>query len=151
MDNDSLEVVDSSCYLGDMLSAGGSCELSSTIRVKCAWKMFRELLPVLTSRFIPLITRGRVYRSCLRSVMLYGSECWALMQSSLALLQRNDRAMIRWICNVKSDQIQQFRSEVLLDRLHIPSLEQLLRANRLRWFGHVEQSDAWIRNAEMCR
>ena len=102
---------------------------------------------------IPLITRGRVYSSCIRSVMLYGSECWAVTQSSLARLQRNDRAMIRWICNVKSDQIQQVRSEVLL---HIPSLEQLLRANRLRWFGHVERSDAWIKKCrdmqvENCR
>ena len=156
VDNDSLEVVDSFCYLGDMLSAGGGCELSSTVRVKSAWKKFRELLPVLTSRSIPLITRGRVYSSCVRSVMLYGSECWALTQSSLARLQRNDRAMIRWICNVKSDQIQQVRSEALLDRLHIPSLEQLLRANRLRWFGHVERSDAWIKKCrdvqvESCR
>jgi len=156
VDNDSLEVVDSFCYLGDMLSAGGGCELSSTVRVKSAWKKFRELLPVLTSRSIPLITRGRVYSSCVRSVLLYGSECWALTQSSLARLQRNDRAMIRWICNVKSDQIQQVRSEVLLDRLQIPSLELLLRANRLRWFGHVERSNAWINRCrdvqvESCR
>ena len=156
VDNDPLEVVDSFCYLGDMLSAGGGCELSSTVRVKSAWKKFRELLPVLTSRSIPLITRGRVYSSCVRSVLLYGSECWALTQSSLARLQRNDRAMIRWICNVKSDQIQQVRSEVLLDRLQIPSLELLLRANRLRWFGHVERSNAWINRCrdvqvESCR
>ena len=56
MDNDSLEVVDFFCYLGDMFSAGGGCELSSTVRVKSAWKKFREVLPVLTSRSILLIT-----------------------------------------------------------------------------------------------
>ena len=39
---DTLEVVDSFCYLGDMLSAGGGCELSSTVRVKTAWGKFRE-------------------------------------------------------------------------------------------------------------
>ena len=48
MDNDFLEVVDSFCYLRDMLSAGGGCKLSSTVRVKCAWEKFRELLSVLT-------------------------------------------------------------------------------------------------------
>ena len=38
MDNDSLEVVDSFCYLEDMLSAAGGCKLSSTVSVKSAWK-----------------------------------------------------------------------------------------------------------------
>ena len=41
---DKLEVLASFCYLGDMLSAGGGCEISVTTRVKTAWKKFRELL-----------------------------------------------------------------------------------------------------------
>ena len=39
---DKLEVVASFCYLGDMLSAGGGCEMVVTTRVKTAWKKFRE-------------------------------------------------------------------------------------------------------------
>ena len=35
---DKLEVVASFCYLGDMLSAAGGCELSTTTCVKTAWK-----------------------------------------------------------------------------------------------------------------
>ena len=46
---DKLEVVASLCYLGDMLSAGGGCELTTTTRVKTTWKTFKELLPVLSS------------------------------------------------------------------------------------------------------
>ena len=46
---DKLEVVASFCYLGDMLSAAGGCELSTTTRVKTAWKQFKDLLPVLSS------------------------------------------------------------------------------------------------------
>ena len=53
-----LEVVASFCYLGDMLSAGGGCEIAVTTRVKTAWKKFRELLPVLTSRHLSCKTRG---------------------------------------------------------------------------------------------
>ena len=44
---DKLEVVASFCYLGDMLSAAGGCEFSTTTRVKTAWKKFKDLLPVL--------------------------------------------------------------------------------------------------------
>ena len=46
---DKLEVVASFCYLRDMLSAAGGCELSNTLCVKTAWKKFKDLLPVLSS------------------------------------------------------------------------------------------------------
>ena len=49
---DKLEVVAFFCYLGDMLSAAGGCELSTTTCVKTAWKKFKELLPVLSSRHL---------------------------------------------------------------------------------------------------
>ena len=71
---DKLEVVASFCYLCDMLSAGGGCEMAVTTRVKTAWKKFRELLPVLTSRHLSYKTRGHVYSSCVRSAMLHASE-----------------------------------------------------------------------------
>ena len=71
---DKLEVIASFCYLGDMLSAGGGCEMAVTTRVKTAWKKFRELLPVLTSRHLSYKTRGHVYSSCVRSAMLHASE-----------------------------------------------------------------------------
>ena len=49
---DKLEVVASFCYLGDMLSAAGGCEPSTTTRVKTAWKTFKELLPIPSSRHL---------------------------------------------------------------------------------------------------
>ena len=71
---DKLEVVASFCYLGDMLSAAGGCELSTTTRVKSAWKKFNDLLPVLSSRHLSFKTCGRVYSLCVRSTMLHASE-----------------------------------------------------------------------------
>ena len=47
---DKLEVVASFCYLGDMSSAAGGCDLSITTGVKIAWKKFEEVLPILPSR-----------------------------------------------------------------------------------------------------
>ena len=61
---DKLEVVASFCYLGDMLSAGGGCEITVTTRVKTAWKKFREHLSVLTSHHPSYKTRGHVFSSC---------------------------------------------------------------------------------------
>ena len=95
---DRLEVVASFCYLGDMLSAAGGCELSTTICVKTAWKTFKELLPVLSFRHLSFKTRGHVYSSCVQSPMLHASEIWPLTKPNLQCLQQNDRAMIRQIC-----------------------------------------------------
>ena len=88
---DKLEVVASFCYLGDMLSAAGGCELSTITRVKTAWKKFKELKPVLSSRHLSLKTRGRVYSSCVRKAMLHASETWPVTKPCLQRLQQNDR------------------------------------------------------------
>ena len=71
---DKLDAVASFCFLGDMVSAGVGCEIMVTTRVKTAWKKFRELLPVLTSRLLSYKTSGHVYSSYLRSAMLHASE-----------------------------------------------------------------------------
>jgi len=137
-----LEVVAEFCYLGDMLSSGGGCELASTVRCRTAWGKFRELLPILTNKHLPLPSRGRVYSTCVRSVMLHGSETWAATSKTLNRLRRNDRAMIRWICRVRPQ--DDVSSDCLLGKLGIKDIEDVLRASRMRWLGHVERSTGWI-------
>ena len=105
---DKLEVVASiCCYLGDMLSAGGGCEIMVTTHVKTAWKKFRELLQVPTSRNLlqdlwPCIQLLRAE--------LHASETWPLTKRNL---QRNDRAMIRQICSIKPEDVAMVRSSKL--------------------------------------
>ena len=144
---DKPEVVASFCYLGDMLSAAGGCELSTTTRVKTAWKKFKDLLPVLSSRHLSFKTRGHVYSSCVQSAMLHASETWPLTKPNLQRLQRNDRAMIRQICNVRPQDIVTTRSNELLARLGIEDLDLILKERRLRWYGHVERSSGAIKTA----
>ena len=124
---DKLEVVASFCYLGDMLSAGGGCEMAVTTRVKTAWRKFRELLPVLTSRHLSYKTRGHVYSSCLGSAMLHASETWPLTKTNL---QRNDRALIRQIYSIKPEDVATVRSIKLLAKLELVDLNLILRERR---------------------
>ena len=62
------------CYLGDMLSVAGECELGMTRYVKTAWNKFKYLLPVLSLCHLAYKTRGRVYSSCVQNAMLHPSE-----------------------------------------------------------------------------
>ena len=128
-----LEVVDTFCYLGDTVSAGGGCKHGTIARALSAWGKFRELLPLLTNRYINIKTRGKIFNVCVRSVLLYGSECWAMRKEDKARLERNDRAMLRWICGVKiSDRVS---LDSLYQRLGIAPLTTLLRSRRLRCLG----------------
>ena len=144
---DKLEVVAFFFYLGDMLSAAGGCELSTVPPVKTAWKKFRELKPVLSSRHLSFKTCGRVYSLCVRSAMLHASETWSLTKPSLQHLQRNDKAIIRQICNVKPQDTATIRSTELLAWLSIEDLDLILKERRLHWYGHVERSYGAIKKA----
>ena len=56
---------------------------------------FRECGKLLRGRWFSLRMKGMVYRSCIRSVMLYGSEIWCLKETEMAI------AMVRSMCGVK--------------------------------------------------
>ena len=73
-----LECVGKFCYLGDMVGLGGEAEDASRARVRSAWAKFRELAPILTSRGASLKIKGKVYRACVQTVMVYGSETWPM-------------------------------------------------------------------------
>ena len=145
--SDKLEVVVSFCYLGDMLSAAGGCKLSTTTRVKTAWKKFKELIPVLSSSHLSFKTCGHVYSSCVQSAMLHASETWPLTKPSLQRLKRNDRAMIRQIFNVKPQDTVNIRSTELLARLGTEDLDLILKERSLHWYGHVERSNGAVKTA----
>lgn len=140
----SLEVVENFCYLGDMLGSEGGVERSVITRVGTAWRKFRELLCLLTSRVLSLLAKGRLYEACVRSVMLYGSETWAVKEEDLVRLERNDMRMIRWMCNVSLRDRES--SDELRSRLGIHNIRDVVQTRRLRWFGHLErmEEDNWV-------
>jgi len=48
------ECVDEFCYLGDMIGVGEGVEACSIMRIRCSWKKFMELLPLLTMKGLSL-------------------------------------------------------------------------------------------------
>ena len=69
-----LESVDTFCYLGDMLSAGGGVEEAVRCQVRCAWGKFNEIMPLLTIRRTSLKVKEKIYKACLQNEITYGSE-----------------------------------------------------------------------------
>ena len=63
--------------------------------------------------------------------MIHASETWSLTKPDQQHLQRNDRAMISQICNVKSENVATIRSNKLLVQLEIDYLNVILREKDL--------------------
>ena len=77
IDGHEYEIVNKLCYLGDILSQEGGCEHAILKRVQTGWLKFRELSGVLIGKGMSLRSKGIIYTTCIRPVMLYGSETWA--------------------------------------------------------------------------
>ena len=94
--------------------------------------------------------KGKIYKSYVRSAMLYGSEAWCLREKEMAILRRTERAMIRAICGVKL--LDRRNSEELMDMLGIKeSLDRMAKASSMRWYGHVlrkEDEDVIVKALE---
>ena len=108
----------------------------------------KRLEEVQGSATSPLFTPPlHVHSSCVRNAMIHASETWPLTKPNLQRLKRNDRAMIRLICNFRPQDIVTTRSNELLVRLGIEDLDLILKERRLRWYGHVERSNGAVKTA----
>ena len=104
--------------------------------------LLKELSPILTARGAWYRIKGRINSACVQSVLIYGTETWAMKADELKSLERAERMMMRWMCGVS-----------LKDRkcsedscTEINCVADVIRRVRLRWFGHLERKsvDDWV-------
>ena len=91
-----------------------------------------------------------VYRSYVRSAMLYGSETWCLRESEMAVLRRTEKAMMRSMCGVKL--VDRKNTEELMETMSLKKmLNRMAKANGVRWYGHVirREDDNILKKAMM--
>ena len=53
---------------------------------------------------------------------------------------------MRWMCGVTIK--NEVSSWDLLDRMQLDDLAKVLRTRRLKWHGHVERSDGWLKKVQ---
>jgi hypothetical protein len=132
-----LEAVQTFCYLGDVLECNGGSSAAVTARIRRAWMKWRELAPVLLGPVTPFHLKGLMYRMCVRSALIYGSETWALKVEDLRRLERTEMRMLRWMAGAQL--ADRKSNEQVRKMLDVETLDSVIRRNRLRWFGHVER------------
>ena len=66
-------------------------------RVRCAWAMFKKLSSISTVRDALYHIQGKIYRVCVQSVKMYGTEILAMKAENLHSLERAARMMVRCV------------------------------------------------------
>ena len=132
-------------YLGSTVETTGGCELEVNLRVSAAWKKWKEITPVICDKKMPIKLKTKLYKTVVRPVMLYGAETWSTRVKEVRLLEKTEMRMLRWIMGVSlRDRI---RSEDIRAKLGVVNITEKLKEMRLRWYGHVQRSERYIKTA----
>jgi len=78
----------------------------------------------------------RLYKSCVRSVMSYGSECWAMKKADSRRMQAAEIRMVYG--KTLRDEVP---NGLFRDRIGMEDIENHLGETKRRWLGHLERMD----------
>ena len=66
-------------------------------------------------------------------------ETWSNKEEDVIRIDRNGAGMVRWTCNVKSE--DEISAEELRTRMKLKSMKECLQDRRLQWFVHIERME----------
>ncbi|BHF79814.1 hypothetical protein SprV_0702293700 [Sparganum proliferum] len=137
IDGCQLEEVDNFKYLGARLLPNGRSKDDIVSRIDAARWVFSSLRKCLwIRRDLSTATKIRVYRAFVRSVLLYGCECWALRVKEERKLEVFDHHCLRTILRVKfTDFVSNETIRARCD--NIARITQAIQERCMRRFGHV--------------
>jgi hypothetical protein len=137
--NQKIETVDSFTYLGCTITKDQRQDTELSVRLAKAAKAFNMLRYSIWNRKSVSITgRLRIFRACILPVLLYGSETWSLTKKQEQRVITFYSRCLRTIIGVNLG--DRLSNETLLDITGQSRIENIIRRNRLRWFGHVNRA-----------
>ncbi|CAF1113431.1 unnamed protein product [Rotaria magnacalcarata] len=133
-----IETVDDFNYLGCNIANDQTQAKEIEVRIGKASSAFNSLRRIAWYRkCISIQAKVRIFKACILPVLLYGSEIWCLKAVEEQRLNTFYMKCLRTLLGVgRGDRM---RNDLILELTGQPSLEKILRRNRLRWFGHVNR------------
>ena len=126
-------------------SQGGGTGVDIQNRLNKEKSAFMSFRPVWRSASYSTKMKLRIYQSCVLSTLLYGSECWRMIEHDLSKLVSFHTTRLRkilrifWPWKISNDQ--------LLKQTKQEDIPTVITRRRWRWIGHVSQED----NANIAR
>ena len=135
-----LEVVNQFQYLGSTATDSLSLDTEISKRIgKAATTLAKLTKRVWDNKHLTITIKVKVYRTCVISTLLYGSESWAIYAHQERKLQTfHMRCLRRILCITWQDKVT---NTGVLVKADIPSMYTLFRQRHVRWIGHVHRMD----------
>ena len=151
VDETLLPFTDQFKYLGSNVTADGGANKDIIERLGKARNAFRMLNPVWKSQQYKLNTKLKLNRNCVLFTLLYGSECWRMIESDLCKLSSFHTKSLRKIARIFWPRY--ISNEDLLEQCQQETMETIIIRRRWRWIGHVlrKEQDAIPRVAVQWR
>jgi hypothetical protein len=92
-----FEVVQQFKYLGTIVTNENNLDKEIRYRILLANNCYHGLKHLLRSQFLNLRTKLNLYKTLLKPVLTYGSECWSLNRRNEEQLQVFERRILRKI------------------------------------------------------
>ncbi|XP_045764478.1 uncharacterized protein LOC123866821, partial [Maniola jurtina] len=135
LDGVTLPVCSNFRYLGSLFQSDGSIDRDVNNRMNAGWMKWRQVSGVICDPKMPLKLKGKIYKTVVRPVTLYGSECWAVKGKDERRVHATEMRMLRWMCGVT--RMDMIRNEYIRGSLKVAPVVEKMRSNRLAWYGHV--------------
>lgn len=119
-------------YLGALLTKTGTHGPEVQARLAKAVATLVRLGKHVWGHVGTLQLKVRLYEALVRSVLLYGMECWGLTKGQLRQLEQFQNRALRWIVRSPAH-ISHESNEALRRRLGVCTVESQLRVMRLKW------------------
>ena len=135
-----IERVPTFCYLGSTMDESGGVDPEVASRIKKAGASFALLKSrVWTRKDLSQKLKGRVFQAVVMSSLCYGAETWPVCGRSLRRLNTFYHRCLRSMTHLS--RLTCTPDHEVREVAGVPSMEEVLRRKRLRWFGHVRRMD----------
>ena len=140
-----LEEVDHVKYLGSIVCADNTMEEEILARIAGAFKCSWSINILLKSKLMSRKTKVQLYTTIVRPVLTYACETWTLTKKlERRLLVFENSVLRRMLGPVRDNVTGEWRirhNRELRELTQLPPVTSHMRAQRLRWAGHVARMD----------
>ena len=139
VDGKEIKQVDKFIYLGSVVSTEDSAQKDIKNRLSKARTAFHKLRPIWKSNQYSRTSNIKLYNSNVKSVLLYGSECWRVTKTDMNSLSSFHHNCLKQICKIFWPNT--ITNTNLLKLTNSTCILNQIRQKRLRWFWHVLRMD----------
>ncbi len=100
INDEQLKQTNKFIFLGSVISSEDGSKADIKSRIDKARVAFNSLQNIWKSKKLALKTKIKLYNSNVKSVLLYGAECWRTVETEINQLNAFHNRYLRRICNI---------------------------------------------------